>query len=75
MNSFICEQFGLQTEAFVKILFLFANSASDDEHDDDHLSLKNTNMAICSRIVGWINFVNWGTSAWKFAKRFQDVNN
>ncbi|KFO33492.1 Disco-interacting protein 2 like protein B [Fukomys damarensis] len=53
-------QFGLQTEAFGKILVLSANSAWGDEHDCGHLSHTNTNMTIFSKIVEQIQFVNQG---------------
>lgn len=32
-NTFVCKQFGWQTEAFIKILFVFANCVSSDKHN------------------------------------------
>lgn len=44
-----------QTEVFLQILLLFANSANDSGHQ----SCMNTNVA---RIMGQIKFVNQGTT-------------
>lgn len=40
------QTFALQTEAFEKALFLFANSASGHKHDYSHLSYTTINMAL-----------------------------
>lgn len=56
MNTFVCEQFSLQTKAFGKNLFLFLNSASGDQPDPSHLSYMNTNTALFSRILGRFNY-------------------
>lgn len=60
MDAFVCEQFGLQTDALGKILFLFVNSVLGDEHNCDHLSHTNLNVAVFSRIVEQVKFMSEG---------------
>lgn len=57
-NAFVYEQFGLQTEAFARISFLFVNSASSDKHNGGHLSYTNTMAAIYFKTEESIKFVN-----------------
>lgn len=54
--------FGLQTEEFDKILFLFSNSALGDKYDHDYLSPITQMWPFFSKIVEQIKFVNCGTT-------------
>lgn len=62
VNTSVGKQFGLQTKAFSKILFLFANCIRWWTWLWPTASI-NTNVDIFSRLVAWIKFVKWSITA------------
>lgn len=62
MNASVFKQCGSQAEVFGQILLLCANSASGYDYNCGHFSGTNMNIAISSRTVERIKFMNWDIS-------------